>query len=400
LNANIVVLPGDGIGPEVTAEAVRVLELVAREGGHAFSFDAHLMGGCSIDAHGVALTDEVLAACQASSAVLLGAVGGPKWDDPTAKVRPEQGLLGLRKGLGVFANLRPVRVLEELIDASPLKPDRLRGVDILVIRELTGGLYFGQPKGRDRRDGHERAVDTLEYQDFEVSRVVELAFRLAKARRAKLTSVDKANVLESSRLWRQIATEIGKANPDVALDHMLVDTAAMRLVTSPASLDVVVTENMFGDILTDEASVLAGSMGMLPSASIGADGPGLYEPIHGSAPDIAGKGIANPVGTILSAAMLLRHSLDLPAEAKRIETAVDLAIRDGCRTRDLGGTLSTREMADAIVLRLDGRSRPLRTARPARPARKARSAAAQKVKPKARVGAAKKRSAPRRRRAG
>ncbi len=397
MNANIVVLPGDGIGPEVTAEAVRVLELVAREGDHAFSFAAHLMGGCSIDAHGVALTDEVLAACQASSAVLLGAVGGPKWDDPTAKVRPEQGLLGLRKGLGVFANLRPVRVLEELIDASPLKPDRLRGVDILVIRELTGGLYFGQPKGRDRRDGHERAVDTLEYQDFEVSRVVELAFRLAKARRAKLTSVDKANVLESSRLWRQIATELGKANPDVALDHMLVDTAAMRLVTSPASLDVVVTENMFGDILTDEASVLAGSMGMLPSASIGAGGPGLYEPIHGSAPDIAGKGIANPVGTILSAAMLLRHSLDLPAEAKRIETAVDLAIRDGCRTRDLGGKLSTREMADAIVLRLDGRARPLR---PARKVRKARSAATAKARTKARVTAAKKRSAPRRRRAG
>ncbi|HEX9050761.1 MAG TPA: 3-isopropylmalate dehydrogenase [Anaeromyxobacter sp.] len=399
MNANIVVLPGDGIGPEVTAEAVRVLELVARDAGHAFSFTEHLMGGCSIDAHGVALTDEVLAACQASSAVLLGAVGGPKWDDPTAKVRPEQGLLGLRKGLGVFANLRPVRVLEELIDASPLKPDRLRGVDILVIRELTGGLYFGQPKGRDRRDGHERAVDTLEYQDFEVRRVVELAFRLAKARRAKVTSVDKANVLESSRLWRQIATELGKANPDVALDHMLVDTAAMRLVTSPASLDVVVTENMFGDILTDEASVLAGSMGMLPSASIGAGGPGLYEPIHGSAPDIAGKGIANPVGTILSAAMLLRHSLELPAEAKRIEAAVDLAIEDGCRTRDLGGTLSTREMADAIVQRLDGRSRPLRPARPA--ARKARSAAKPKAKAKgkARAGAARKRPV-RRRRAG
>jgi 3-isopropylmalate dehydrogenase len=401
LNANIVVLPGDGIGPEVTAEAVRVLDLVAREGGHALTFTEHLMGGCSIDAHGVALTGEVLAACKASSAVLLGAVGGPKWDDPTAKVRPEQGLLGLRKGLGVFANLRPVRVLDELIDASPLKPDRLRGVDILVIRELTGGLYFGQPKGRDRKDGHERAVDTLEYQDFEVQRVVELAFRLAKARRSKVTSVDKANVLESSRLWRQIATEIGKANPGVALDHMLVDTAAMRLVTSPASLDVVVTENMFGDILTDEASVLAGSMGMLPSASIGAGGPGLYEPIHGSAPDIAGQGIANPVGTILSAAMLLRHSLELPAEARRIEAAVDLAIRDGCRTRDLGGALSTREMAEAIALRLDGRSRPLRTSRAgARKPRKASKPAA-KVKAKARAAPAKKRSAPaRRRRAG
>jgi 3-isopropylmalate dehydrogenase len=352
LNADIVVLPGDGIGPEVTAEAVRILELVATKRGHRFSFSEKLMGGCSIDAHGVALTDEVLAACKASRAVLLGAVGGPKWDDPAAKVRPEQGLLALRKGLGVFANLRPVRVHDDLVDASPVKPDRIRGVDILVIRELTGGLYFGQPKGRERKDGHERAVDTLEYHDFEVRRVVDLAFRLAKARKKKVTSVDKANVLESSRLWRQIATEIGKANADVALDHMLVDTAAMRLVTSPASLDVVVTENMFGDILTDEASVLAGSMGMLPSASIGEKGPGLYEPIHGSAPDIAGKGIANPVGTILSAAMLLRHSLVLPAEAKLVEDAVDRAIAEGCRTRDLAGTLSTRQMADEIARRL------------------------------------------------
>jgi 3-isopropylmalate dehydrogenase len=354
LNANVIVLPGDGIGPEVTAEAVRVLELVARKKGHRFTFAEKLMGGCSIDAHGVALTDDVLRACQASDAVLLGAVGGPKWDDPAAKVRPEQGLLGLRKGLGVFANLRPVRVHESLLDSSPIKPDRLRGVDILVIRELTGGLYFGQPKGRDRKDGHERAVDTLEYHDFEVRRVVELAFRLAKARKKKVTSVDKANVLESSRLWRQITTEIGKGSPDVALDHMLVDTAAMRLVTSPATMDVVVTENMFGDILTDEASVLAGSMGMLPSASIGEKGPGLYEPIHGSAPDIAGQGIANPVGTILSAAMLLRHSLGLPAEAKLIEDAVDRAVAEGCRTRDLGGTLSTRQMADEIVGRIGG----------------------------------------------
>ncbi len=352
MNANIIVLPGDGIGPEVTAEAIRVLERVAKKGGHEFRFAERLMGGCSIDAHGVALTDEVLAACKASSAVLLGAVGGPRWDDPQAKVRPEQGLLALRKGLGVFANLRPVRVHESLLDSSPLKPDRLRGVDILVIRELTGGLYFGQPKGRDRKDGHERAVDTLEYHDFEVRRVVDLAFRLAKPRKKKVTSVDKANVLESSRLWRQITTEIGKANPDVALDHMLVDTAAMRLVTSPATLDVVVTENMFGDILTDEASVLAGSMGMLPSASIGEKGPGLYEPIHGSAPDIAGKGIANPVGTILSSAMLLRHSLGLAGEAKAIEDAVDGAIAGGCRTRDLGGTLSSRQMADEILRRL------------------------------------------------
>jgi 3-isopropylmalate dehydrogenase len=352
MQAHIVVLPGDGIGPEVTAEAVKVLEAVARKGGHAFTFAERLMGGCSIDAHGVALTPEVLKDCQASSAVLLGAVGGPKWDDPTAKVRPEQGLLALRKGLGVFANLRPVRVHPALVEASPIKADRLAGVDILVIRELTGGLYFGQPKGREVKDGVERAVDTLEYSDFEVRRVVELAFRLATARKKKVTSVDKANVLESSRLWRQIATAIGKANPEVALDHMLVDTAAMRLVTGPAWLDVVVTENMFGDILTDEASVLAGSMGMLPSASIGEKGPGLYEPIHGSAPDIAGKGIANPVGTILSSAMLLRHSLGLPAEAAAIEAAVDRTITDGCRTVDLGGKLTTGEMSAEILKRL------------------------------------------------
>jgi len=352
VRAKIVVLPGDGIGPEVTAQAVRVLEAVARKGGHAFEFEERLMGGCSIDAHGTALTDEVLRACQASSAVLLGAVGGPKWDDPTAKVRPEQGLLGLRKGLGVFANLRPVKVHPALLDSSPLKPDRLQGVDILVIRELTGGLYFGQPKGRDRTAKGERAVDTLEYHDFEVRRVVELAFRLARARRKRVTSVDKANVLESSRLWRQIATQIGQSNPDVALEHILVDTAAMKLVQAPASLDVVVTENMFGDILTDEASVLAGSMGMLPSASIGEKGPGLYEPIHGSAPDIAGKGVANPLGTILSAAMLLRHSLGLEAEAAVIEEAASRAITDGARTRDLGGTLSTVQMADEVLKRL------------------------------------------------
>ncbi len=353
MKATLVVLPGDGIGPEVTAEAVRVLQAVACRFGHTFQFSERLIGGGSIDAHGTALTDEVLAACRASDAVLLGAVGGPKWDDPAAKVRPEQGLLGLRKGLGVFANLRPVAVHPSLVDASPIKPDRVRGVDILVIRELTGGLYFGQPKGREVKDGVVRAVDTLEYHDFEVRRVLELAFRLAKTRRRKVTSVDKANVLESSRLWRQIAIEVGRAHPDVALEHMLVDTAAMRLITSPASLDVVVTENMFGDILTDEASVLAGSMGMLPSASIGDGGPGLYEPIHGSAPDIAGKGIANPLGTILSAAMCLRLSLRLETEARLVEDAVNVALTAGCRTADLGGTLSTRAMADEVIRRIE-----------------------------------------------
>jgi 3-isopropylmalate dehydrogenase len=352
LNAHIVVLPGDGIGPEVTAEAVRVLQAVARKGGHSFRLSEQLLGGCSIDRFGTALTPEALAACKASSAVLLGAVGGPKWDDPAAKVRPEQGLLALRKGLGVFANLRPVKVHPALVDSSPLKAEKLAGVDLLVIRELTGGLYFGQPKGREVKEGRERAVDTLEYWDFEVRRVVELAFRLAASRRRRVTSVDKANVLESSRLWRQVASAVGKATPGVALEHMLVDTAAMRLVTSPAGFDVVVTENMFGDILTDEASVLAGSMGMLPSASIGDGGPGLYEPIHGSAPDIAGQGIANPVGTVLSAAMMLRHSLGLPAEAAAIEGAVDRAISEGCRTRDLGGALSTAQMADEILRRL------------------------------------------------
>jgi len=353
VKAKIVVLGGDGIGPEVTREAVRVLAAVAKRRGHAFEFDERLMGGCSIDRHGTPLADEVLAACRSSSAVLLGAVGGPKWDDPRAKVRPEQGLLALRKGLGVFANLRPVRVHPSLIDASPLKPERLRGVDILVIRELTGGLYFGQPKGRRTEGGHEKAVDTLEYQDFEIERVVRLAFRLARARRRKVTSVDKANVLESSRLWRQVASALSEKEPEVALEHMLVDTASMRLIQSPASFDVLVTENMFGDILTDEASVLAGSMGLLPSASIGEGGPGLYEPIHGSAPDIAGRGIANPLGTILSAALLLRHSLGLEAEASAIERAVDAAIAEGCRTADLSGALSTAQMTDEVLRRLE-----------------------------------------------
>ncbi|HVO10040.1 MAG TPA: 3-isopropylmalate dehydrogenase [Vicinamibacteria bacterium] len=353
MKARLVVLPGDGIGPEVTAEAVRVLQAVADRGRHEFQFSERSMGGCSIDANGTALTDEVLAECRAADAVLLGAVGGPKWDDPTAPVRPEQGLLALRKGLAVFANLRPVSVHPSLVDASPVKPDRVRGVDILVIRELTGGLYFGLPKGRETTDdGVVRAVDTMAYCDYEIRRVVKLAFRLARDRRRKVTSVDKANVLESSRLWRQVATEIGRAHPDIALDHMLVDTASMRLVTSPASFDVIVTENTFGDILTDEASILAGSMGMLPSASIGDGGPGLYEPIHGSAPDIAGKGIANPLGTILSAAMCLRLSLSLPAEAALVETAVASALTDGCRTADLGGTLSTRAMADEVIRRM------------------------------------------------
>lgn len=350
--ANVTLLPGDGIGPEVVEQAVRVLQAVAERWNHTFSFNEYLIGGCSIDRHGTALTEEALAACKTSQAVLLGAVGGPKWDDPTAPVRPEQGLLALRKGMGVFANLRPVAVHPALVEASPLRPERLQGVDMIFVRELTGGLYFGQPKGRDIINGCQHVVDTLEYYDYEIERVVDLSFRLAQNRRKKLTLVDKANVLESSRLWRQVSAKVAERYPDVAFDTLLVDTAAMRVVVSPAQFDVVVTENMFGDILTDEASVLSGSMGMLPSASLGSAGPGLYEPIHGSAPDIAGKGIANPVGTILSSAMLLRHSLNLTEEANAVEKAVNQAITDGCRTVDLGGSLSTKQMTNEILARL------------------------------------------------
>ena len=354
MNANIILLPGDGIGPEVVMETVRVLETLASRHGHQFHFEKRLIGGCSIDECGVALAEETLADCKKSDAVLLGAVGGPKWDNPSAAVRPEQGLLALRKGLGVYANLRPVKVHPRLVDASPLKAEKLVGVDLVVVRELTGGLYFGKPQGRSMVEGHERAVDTLEYQDFEILRVVKTAFDLAKGRRKKVTSVDKANVLESSRLWRKIANEVHQDYPEVALEHMLVDTASMRLVTNPANFDVIVTENMFGDILTDEASVLAGSMGMLPSASLGAAGsPGLYEPIHGSAPDIAGKGIANPLGTILSAALMLRYSLHLDAEAAILEAAVSRSIDSGRVTADLGGSLSTRQAADEVIRNLE-----------------------------------------------
>jgi 3-isopropylmalate dehydrogenase len=298
MEKNIVLLPGDGIGPEVVGQAVRVLEAAAAACGTSLRFTERLLGGCSIDRFGTAMTDETLADCRQADAVLLGAVGGPKWDDPQAKVRPEQGLLGLRKGLGVFANLRPVRVHPDLVSASPLKPKRLAGVDLIVVRELTGGLYFGQPKGRQMVNGREQAVDTLVYTDEEIRRVVRLAFRFAQQRRKKVTSVDKANVLESSRLWRKVAVEVAAEFPDVVLEHMLVDTASMRLVSSPAAIDVLVTENMFGDILTDEASVLAGSMGMLPSASLGEGSAGLYEPIHGSPPTSPAKAL--PIRSALS----------------------------------------------------------------------------------------------------
>jgi 3-isopropylmalate dehydrogenase len=352
--ANLVLLPGDGIGPEVVAEARKVLEHVATRFGHTFEFTSHLIGGIAIDATGGSLPKATVDACLASDAILLGAVGGPKWDDPRAKVRPEQGLLAIRQVLGLYANLRPVRVHPALADASPIKADRVEGVDILFVRELTGGLYFGKPRLREKVGDRIRAVDTLEYTDEEVRRVVRLALRLAVGRRKLLTSVDKANVLESSRLWREVAVEVAKEEPSVRLEHQLVDSCAMRLITAPRSFDVVVTENMFGDILTDEAAVLTGSLGLLPSASLGEGTRGLYEPIHGSAPDIAGKGIANPLGTIMSAAMLLRHSLGLDEEARAVERAVDQAVTDGARTADMNteSPISTGAMGAAVLERM------------------------------------------------
>lgn len=350
MKATIALLPGDGIGPEVVDEAVKVFDTVAGHYGHSFEYTSHHVGGCAIDATGNPLPDETIAACRAADAVLLGAVGGPKWDDPTAKVRPEQGLLGLRKELGLFANVRPVKVQPLFTEASPLRRARLDGVDLIIIRELTGGLYFGKPQFREDTPKGVRAVDTLEYTDYEIRRIVELAFRVARKRRNLVTSVDKANVLETGRLWRQVATEVGTEFPDVTLEHQLVDSCAMRLVTAAASFDVVVTTNMFGDILSDEASVLTGSLGMLPSASLGEGSKGLYEPVHGSAPDIAGQGKANPLATIMSAAMLLRHSLDLDAEATVVEHAVDRALAAGARTADLGGDppLATAEMGKVV----------------------------------------------------
>jgi 3-isopropylmalate dehydrogenase len=353
MQAKIVLIPGDGVGPEVVKEARAVLEAVGRNGNHRFEFENCLMGGIAIDETGEALPAATLEAAKASHAVLLGAVGGPKWDDPKAKTRPEMGLLAIRRGLGLYANLRPVRGYKELIGSSPLKPDRVDGVNLLVVRELTGGLYFGEKYRKDTPKGR-LAVDTLEYYDFEIERIVRLSFEIARGRKKKLTSVDKANVLESSRLWREVTVGVAEKYADVTLEHQLVDSCAMRLVTAPGSFDVIVTENMFGDILSDEAAVLTGSLGMLPSASLGEGKLGLYEPIHGSAPDIAGKGIANPLGTILSAALLLRHSLGLEAEAASVERAVELALANGARTRDLGGDkpLSTSGMGEAVLAAL------------------------------------------------
>jgi 3-isopropylmalate dehydrogenase len=352
MKARIALLPGDGIGPEVTAAAVLALLVIGKKYQHSFKFKEHPIGGKAIDLCGSPLPEGTLTACKDADAVLLGAVGGPKWDDPNTKVRPEAGLLALRKELGLYANLRPVHVNPALIHTSPLKPEKLDGVDLLVVRELTGGLYFGQPKGRSQVKGRRRAVDTLEYSEDEIYRVVDLAFRLAQGRRKKVASIDKANVLESSRLWRQVSSEVALDYPNVALEHVLVDTAAMRLISYPASFDVIVTENMFGDILTDEAAVVAGSMGLLPSASLGDSGPGLYEPIHGSAPDIAGRGVANPVGAILSAALLLRYSLNLGKEASEIEQAVHQTHLEGCLTNDLGGSLSTIQFTEEVLGRI------------------------------------------------
>jgi 3-isopropylmalate dehydrogenase len=367
MHASIAVLPGDGIGPEVTSQAVHVLHVVAERWGHRFDTPEGLIGGCAIDATREPLPAETTRLALSTDAVLLGAVGGPQWSDPNAAVRPEQGLLDLRKALGTYANLRPVSVHPALAAASPLKADRLVGVDLVFVRELTGGMYFGE-KTRQSIDGGERATDLCVYSTEEIERVVRVAARLARERRHKLTSVDKANVLETSRLWRRVTERVVHGEfPDVALDHMFVDACAMRLVQAPATFDVVVTENLFGDILTDEASMLAGSIGMLPSASLGdvatgnegAAGPtarGLYEPIHGSAPDIARRGVANPIGAILSVAMLLRHSLGLHEEARAVERAVDAVVADGWGTPDIAASdglrCTTRELGERIAVRL------------------------------------------------
>jgi 3-isopropylmalate dehydrogenase len=340
--AKIVLLPGDGIGPEIIAPAVQVLDAVGAE----LEYEEHVFGGASIDAHGTALTDETLAACRAADAVLLAAVGGPKWDttDPS-KPRPEQGLLGLRKGLGLFANLRPVRPLPALYDASPLKLEVIERTDLLVVRELTGGIYFGE-KTRTADSASDACVYTRE----EIERIARVAFGAARSR---VTSVDKANVLETSRLWREVVSDLhSREFPNIELEHLLVDNAAMRLIAAPRHFEVILTENMFGDILSDEAAMLTGSIGMLPSASLGGDGPGLFEPVHGSAPDIAGTGAANPLAMFLSAAMMLRHGLALEGQASSVESAVDRALAEGLRTRDLGGAATTAEATQAILKHL------------------------------------------------
>ena len=351
MKAHIVTLPGDGVGPEVTAAAVAVLKSIAARYEHIFSFDQQLIGGAAIDACGEALPTDSLAACKNADAVLLGAVGGPKWSDPNAPVRPEQGLLALRAALGVYANLRPLQVHPALADLSPLKNERLKNVDVLFVRELTGGAYFGVKTRTE-----DTATDECRYTVAEIERVVRRAFELARGRRYHVTSVDKANVLETSRLWRSTVQRVAADYPDVTVEHQLVDSMAMLLLTQPSRYDVVVTENLFGDILTDEAAALAGSLGLLPSASLGEGKAGLYEPIHGSAPDIAGQGVANPVGAMLSAALLLRHSFGLESEAAIVEAAVDDVLRDGPHTRDIGGKASTSDVLDAVLAAIEARA--------------------------------------------
>jgi len=361
LDAQFVLLPGDGIGPEIVSQARRVLEQIATQFHHQFHYVECLIGGLAIDQTGDPLPAATVEACRTSTAVLLGAVGGPKWDDPTAKTRPEAGLLRIRKELGLFANLRPIAPFTELLDASPLKREVVEGTDILFFRELTGGIYFGPAACETLADGNERAFSTMVYETYEIERIFRLAAEAARKRRNKLTMVDKANVLEVSRLWRRVCAKLAREEyPDVQYDVVLVDAMAMHLISRPSSFDVVVTSNLFGDILTDEASMLPGSLGMLPSASLGAAGPGLYEPIHGSAPDIAGKGIANPLATILAAAMMLRHSCQLEAEAVAIESAVQRVLAAGHRTADLvrpgetitGGPCSTVQMTDYVLQEL------------------------------------------------
>lgn len=351
MNKKIVILPGDGIGREVVGSAQEVLNAIAEKFNHHFSFETHEIGGTAIDLFGTPLPESTVAACKQADAVLLGAVGGPKWDNNPSHLRPEKGLLGIRKALGLFANLRPVKGFKNLLHASPLKLDIVNGSDLLIVRELTGGLYFGTPS--ERRDNGNAVVDTLAYTRKEIERIVDKAYQAAQKRRKFLTSVDKANVLESSKLWREIVEEKKAEYPDVTVEHSLVDSTAMKLITDPTHFDVIVTENMFGDILSDEASVLTGSLGMLPSASLREDSVGLYEPVHGSAPDIAGKGIANPIATILSAALLLRYSFNLETEAQLIETAVQAVLDAGYHTGDLqiaNGTLvGTKDMAKQII---------------------------------------------------
>ena len=365
MKIKLAVLPGDGIGSDVTAEAVKVLRATGGRFGHEFNLSYGLIGGIAIDQTGEALPKKTLKMCRGAQAVLLGAVGGPKWDDPKAKTRPEDGLLALRKSLGLFANLRPVKVFPMLTNSTNLKPKVIEGVDFIFVRELTGGLYFGKPKKQWQTLQGRRAVDSMAYSEQEIERIVRVGFELARGRRKKLISVDKANVLESSRLWRQVTMEMAEGYHDIELEHMLVDACAMRLIQNPKYLDVVVTENTFGDILTDEASMLAGSMGMLPSASLagvpqeGVNIFGLYEPIHGSAPSRAGLNMANPMAIILSVAMMLRYSLSLIKEAETIEAVIEEVLNDGYRTYDImdeGKTqVGTREMGDLIAGKMGGR---------------------------------------------